>query len=109
MPSSGVQKCALDRKSTRLNSSHGSISDAVFCLKKKHTHLKSTHTNISDGRISYHELTLTHRVRSLSHVLLYASDVEVREICTRTAVHALPNYNTRQCPSFGSLKAVAVA
>ena len=25
----------IDRKSTRLNSSHGSISDAVFCLKKK--------------------------------------------------------------------------
>src|SRR5207245_8528898 len=28
-------KCASDRKSTRLNSSHGSISYAVFCLKKK--------------------------------------------------------------------------
>src|SRR5207245_11737538 len=27
--------CRLDRKSTRLNSSHGSISYAVFCLKKK--------------------------------------------------------------------------
>ena len=26
---------AVDRKSTRLNSSHGSISYAVFCLKKK--------------------------------------------------------------------------
>src|SRR6266852_1782171 len=26
---------ARDRKSTRLNSSHGSISYAVFCLKKK--------------------------------------------------------------------------
>src|SRR5207245_8704716 len=26
-----------DRKSTRLNSSHGSISYAVFCLKKKQT------------------------------------------------------------------------
>ena len=25
----------LDRKSTRLNSSHGYISYAVFCLKKK--------------------------------------------------------------------------
>src|SRR6266542_6260847 len=25
----------VDRKSTRLNSSHGSISYAVFCLKKK--------------------------------------------------------------------------
>src|SRR5207245_10003575 len=30
-----VASCGLDRKSTRLNSSHGSISYAVFCLKKK--------------------------------------------------------------------------
>src|SRR5690348_18192220 len=30
----GLQGC-LDRKSTRLNSSHPSISYAVFCLKKK--------------------------------------------------------------------------
>src|SRR2546429_2141105 len=28
---------AQDRKSTRLNSSHGYISYAVFCLKKKNT------------------------------------------------------------------------
>src|SRR5207245_7766545 len=28
-------RSGLDRKSTRLNSSHGSISYAVFCLKKK--------------------------------------------------------------------------
>src|SRR5207245_10000417 len=29
------QSPALDRKSTRLNSSHGSTSYAVFCLEKK--------------------------------------------------------------------------
>src|SRR2546422_8177531 len=29
------QPCARDRKSTRLNSSHGYISYADFCLKKK--------------------------------------------------------------------------
>src|SRR5256885_11885621 len=29
--------CGLDRKSTRLNSSHLVISYAVFCLKKKHS------------------------------------------------------------------------
>src|SRR2546429_6589831 len=28
-----------DRKSTRLNSSHGYISYAVFCLKKKNIHI----------------------------------------------------------------------
>src|SRR2546422_8509094 len=30
-----VELLLLDRKSTRLNSSHGYISYAVFCLKKK--------------------------------------------------------------------------
>src|SRR2546422_7951102 len=32
---------SLDRKSTRLNSSHGYISYAVFCLKKKKTRTQS--------------------------------------------------------------------
>src|SRR5690606_40911244 len=31
------EPAALDRKSTRLNSSHVKISYAVFCLKKKNT------------------------------------------------------------------------
>src|SRR5206468_10963099 len=30
-----LKKASLDRKSTRLNSSHDQISYAVFCLKKK--------------------------------------------------------------------------
>src|SRR5690625_5556116 len=30
-----VVSCGIDRKSTRLNSSHVAISYAVFCLKKK--------------------------------------------------------------------------
>src|SRR5687768_17966148 len=33
----GISILGLDRKSTRLNSSHGYISYAVFCLKKKKT------------------------------------------------------------------------
>src|SRR2546422_3188292 len=32
-----------DRKSTRLNSSHGYISYAVFCLKKKKTQTAAAH------------------------------------------------------------------
>src|SRR5687768_18175328 len=32
-----ITGAAVDRKSTRLNSSHGYISYAVFCLKKKKT------------------------------------------------------------------------
>src|SRR5256884_3302789 len=38
MPRAGTQGAAIgigDRKSTRLNSSHGYISYAVFCLKRK--------------------------------------------------------------------------
>src|SRR3712207_8361509 len=35
-------EAGIDRKSTRLNSSHANISYAVFCLKKKHTHTRST-------------------------------------------------------------------
>src|SRR5687768_17988692 len=34
-----VPEEAVDRKSTRLNSSHGYISYAVFCLKKKNDNL----------------------------------------------------------------------
>src|SRR2546429_5489031 len=37
----GGPRTARDRKSTRLNSSHGYISYAVFCLKKK----KNPYTN----------------------------------------------------------------
>src|SRR5215510_1558242 len=35
----------VDRKSTRLNSSHVAISYAVFCLKKKNNHLDHPHLN----------------------------------------------------------------
>src|SRR3712207_8736338 len=37
----------LDRKSTRLNSSHANISYAVFCLKKKNTITIRTNTLLS--------------------------------------------------------------
>src|SRR2546422_8355410 len=43
------QKLDKDRKSTRLNSSHGYISYAVFCLKKKKNHTTTT--------IYFHSLT----------------------------------------------------
>src|SRR2546422_6194312 len=43
-----LRDCGTDRKSTRLNSSHGYISYAVFCLKKKKkisANIKRTHTD----------------------------------------------------------------
>src|SRR2546422_5536004 len=36
----------VDRKSTRLNSSHGYISYAVFCLKKKKKENNLTHSTL---------------------------------------------------------------
>src|SRR2546429_6082755 len=45
---------ALDRKSTRLNSSHGYISYAVFCLKKKKKHnTKHSVTTLVDNKSSH--------------------------------------------------------
>src|SRR5438128_3204657 len=41
-----------DRKSTRLNSSHGSISYAVFCLKKKKKHKRNIYTQTDDSTLS---------------------------------------------------------
>src|SRR3989337_3194883 len=44
VPGGGEGAGARDRKSTRLNSSHGSISYAVFCLKKHHNSRNQSHT-----------------------------------------------------------------
>src|SRR2546422_5466051 len=41
----GLARGRGDRKSTRLNSSHGYISYAVFCLKKK-----KEHKNLAEGK-----------------------------------------------------------
>src|SRR3712207_8144334 len=41
-----VSNISIDRKSTRLNSSHANISYAVFCLKKKHI----VGLQVADGR-----------------------------------------------------------
>src|SRR5689334_23580307 len=45
---------AIDRKSTRLNSSHSSISYAVFCLKKKKKNTKLSTPTTSTSTTLYH-------------------------------------------------------
>src|SRR5437867_8092174 len=50
-----------DRKSTRLNSSHRTISYAVFCLKKKNTGNQTNHsetTNCNDSTLHGELLSL---------------------------------------------------
>src|SRR5437773_9691402 len=56
-PDRGRADCR-DRKSTRLNSSHITISYAVFCLKKKKNQI-TTHT--TSPYLHIHELTLIKR------------------------------------------------
>src|SRR5205809_5791496 len=48
---SGAQ--ARDRKSTRLNSSHGYISYAVFCLKKKKTKIQTSKLQKAETNQAY--------------------------------------------------------
>src|SRR5438128_9073684 len=48
-----------DRKSTRLNSSHGSISYAVFCLKKKKKK-KTKQKKIQNKKDITHNIHITH-------------------------------------------------
>src|SRR2546422_1674862 len=47
-----------DRKSTRLNSSHGYISYAVFCLKKKKKHLNEHLLECDDRQYLHSALDL---------------------------------------------------
>src|SRR2546427_5272347 len=54
----------VDRKSTRLNSSHSQISYAVFCLKKKK---KKQETNNIYRRNSTHEIQIKYSKAALSH------------------------------------------
>src|SRR5205809_2644934 len=54
-----VTAAPADRKSTRLNSSHGYISYAVFCLKKKKTniYLKQPRSVLTSHISTVHDLT----------------------------------------------------
>src|SRR2546430_14752268 len=56
-------RCILDRKSTRLNSSHSQISYAVFCLKKKK---KLQHS----ATVNYHLRKFNHPKPRLSNYLI---------------------------------------
>src|SRR5258707_2340463 len=69
-PRSIARTNELDRKSTRLNSSHANISYAVFCLKKKKhndTHHKSVQSDIT-LRIGEMDNLEQHSTHSDQHV-----------------------------------------
>src|SRR5256886_3974855 len=91
------QKCwlgsTLDRKSTRLNSSHSQISYAVFCLKKKkHTltlhRLAERQPGLPASTRVYHHLGVPDRA---------ASDAPVR----RYPAAAARLHRAHACPELG--------
>src|SRR2546429_3009138 len=57
-----------DRKSTRLNSSHGYISYAVFCLKKKKSNYYSVERDLGIFRISS-RCRVVHQYSRCKHTL----------------------------------------
>src|SRR2546430_13444456 len=76
----GAGDSQVDRKSTRLNSSHSQISYAVFCLKKKtkirHLLVTLCPTHLSTGRPTFNVLLASgHFSRSARHLNLSAISV----------------------------------
>src|SRR5438045_5678818 len=68
MPTSFVRaRKMLDRKSTRLNSSHLGISYAVFCLKKKNENTDSSRLDVKQRHSVYSSLFLI--VHMYAHTL----------------------------------------
>src|SRR2546422_1473757 len=55
---------ARDRKSTRLNSSHGYISYAVFCLKKKKKKTNTNNKNRTQKKSNKHKT-----VEQITHIM----------------------------------------
>src|SRR2546429_6599677 len=70
-----TRKVSPDRKSTRLNSSHGYISYAVFCLKKKKT---TKTTNYSSRLLLPHSIPLS---ASVARTQIYSHDKVHASIC----------------------------
>src|SRR2546430_6491901 len=64
-----AEDAQLDRKSTRLNSSHSQISYAVFCLKKKKKKHKSKNHKITKNTPLNHVYPTITPIRRLVHVL----------------------------------------
>src|SRR3989337_2414383 len=73
-----------DRKSTRLNSSHGSISYAVFCLKKK-----KTRRNFTLGTSALAALPLHQRPRDRALVFVVGGGVRAPSLAARGRVGGL--------------------
>src|SRR3989337_453307 len=104
----------IDRKSTRLNSSHGSISYAVFCLKKKKNTrpvpvqllaIALAHTALTPPLFSGNDVSRSgapdyglHSEAALSFFFFFFNDTATTEIYTLSLHDALPISLPRRRP-----------
>src|SRR5260221_867022 len=79
--SSRILNKLIDRKSTRLNSSHTVISYAVFCLKKKiNNHIKAvTHKVAADGYMALCQNSFVHIKTGVELSVMPATIAQVRK------------------------------
>src|SRR5690349_23956842 len=66
LPLSATSTADIDRKSTRLNSSHVEISYAVFCLKKKKIKNENTRINYGNVKRAHHTVRKRHNHHHIS-------------------------------------------
>src|SRR2546430_8788280 len=71
----------LDRKSTRLNSSHSQISYAVFCLKKKNN--SCIHYSTPDQI----HISISHYVSKLLYAVPYFLHILMRHVADNSSYH----------------------
>src|SRR2546422_2204162 len=79
-----------DRKSTRLNSSHGYISYAVFCLKKKKNNILSSNTQrtyVIDQQAETTDKTKHGNKITVNAYQGLASTMHVRDVSTSSTTH----------------------
>src|SRR2546421_270208 len=75
---------SVDRKSTRLNSSHDQISYAVFCLKKKNIHI----TIIELNALHTKRQNLFQELDAVIHLLMTAKHGVLRRSTTATSINS---------------------
>src|SRR5256884_852853 len=72
---------AIDRKSTRLNSSHGYISYAVFCLKKKKKSQRNEERDLFWRAKLFRRRTRRHRLVDTAHHAPHGESIELALTC----------------------------
>src|SRR5256885_8446656 len=87
---SDLREYRLDRKSTRLNSSHLVISYAVFCLKKKNYRRQTRH-HFQQTRATYLKLKYVTPATYRQEVLY--------QICAHNQKHAMGRLHRAEAPS----------